>query len=62
MLSYQQIRLRVLEFCYTSEVTVWAKGINFRASQSHADMYASIDLILDKLQKQITKYKKRNKR
>ena len=46
---------------HTSEVTVWAKGINFRASQSHNDMYASIDLILDKLQKQITKYKEKIK-
>ena len=46
---------------HTAEVTVWAKGINFRASQSHADMYAAIDLILDKLQKQITKYKEKIK-
>lgn len=42
---------------HTAEVTIWAKGINFRASHSHPDMYAAIDLILDKLQKQITKYK-----
>jgi putative sigma-54 modulation protein len=42
---------------HTAEVTVWAKGINFRATQSHPDMYAAMDLILDKLQKQIGKYK-----
>jgi putative sigma-54 modulation protein len=46
---------------HTAEVTVWAKGINFRASQSHPDMYAAIDLIIDKLQKQITKYKDKMK-
>jgi putative sigma-54 modulation protein len=43
----------------TAEVTIWATGVNFRASQSHADMYAAIDLILDKLQRQIKKYKEK---
>ncbi|MCJ8346178.1 ribosome-associated translation inhibitor RaiA [bacterium] len=47
---------------HTAEVTVWAKGINFRASQSHKDMYAAIDLILDKLTKQITRYKDKRKK
>jgi len=42
---------------HTVEVTIWATGINFRASSSHPDMYAAIDLIIDKLQKQTTKYK-----
>jgi putative sigma-54 modulation protein len=42
---------------HTAEVTIWATGVNFRASQSHPDMYAAIDLILDKLQKQIKRYK-----
>ena len=46
---------------HTAEVTVWAKGINFRATQSHPDMYAAMDLILNKLQKQISKYKDRLK-
>jgi putative sigma-54 modulation protein len=46
---------------HTAEVTIWANGINFRATHSHADMYAAIDLILDKLQKQITKYKEKLK-
>jgi putative sigma-54 modulation protein len=44
---------------HTAEITIWATGVNFRASQSHADMYAAIDLILDKLQKQIKKYKEK---
>ena len=46
---------------HTAEVTVWAKGINFRATHSHPDMYAAVDLILDKLQKQTTKYKEKLK-
>lgn len=46
---------------HTAEVTIWANGINFRATQSHPDMYAAVDLILDKLQKQITKYKEKLK-
>ena len=47
---------------HTAEVTVWAKGINFRASQSHKDMYAANDLILDKLTKQITRYQDKRKK
>lgn len=46
---------------HTAEVTIWANGINFRATHSHPDMYAAVDLILDKLQKQITKYKEKLK-
>ena len=42
---------------HLAEVTIWATGMNFRATQSHPDMYAAIDLILDKLQRQVTRYK-----
>jgi putative sigma-54 modulation protein len=39
------------------EVTVFSKGILVRATESSIDMYASIDLVVDKLERQIKKYK-----
>jgi putative sigma-54 modulation protein len=41
----------------TVEVTVFSKGILVRATKSSTDMYASIDLVVDKLERQIKKYK-----
>lgn len=46
---------------HVAEVTIWAKGMNFRASSHHQDMYAAIDLIIDKLQKQTSRYKEKLK-
>ena len=39
------------------EVTVPVNGILLRGEEATADMYASIDLVIEKLEKQISKYK-----
>ncbi|MBP2651828.1 MAG: yvyD [Firmicutes bacterium] len=39
------------------EVTVPVNGMLLRGEESTTDMYASIDLVIDKLEKQIEKYK-----
>lgn len=39
------------------EVTVPAEGLILRAEESNADMYSSIDLVSEKLERQIDKYK-----
>ncbi len=39
------------------EVTVPLNGVLLRGEESTTDMYASIDLVIDKLEKQIEKYK-----
>jgi putative sigma-54 modulation protein len=39
------------------EVTVPVNGIILRAQESTSDMYTSIDLVVDKIERQITKYK-----
>ena len=39
------------------EVTVWGDGLVLRGEEASQDMYASIDLVLDKLRKQIEKYR-----
>lgn len=43
------------------EVTIWANGSVLRASESSPDMYASIDLVIDKLERQLIKYKEKLK-
>lgn len=39
------------------EVTIPYKSFQLRAEASHSDMYAAIDLVIDKLERQIRKYK-----
>lgn len=39
------------------EVTINSRGYDLRAEVSHSDMYAAIDLVLDKLETQMRKYK-----
>lgn len=41
----------------TVEVTLFAKGPAIRAKESSTDMYASIDMVINKLERQIKKYK-----
>lgn len=43
----------------TVEVTVFPKGPVLRAKESSNDMYASIDMVVDKLERQIKRYKNR---
>lgn len=42
-----------------AEMTVWCDGLVLRAEESSADMYASIDLAAEKLERQIEKYRSR---
>ena len=39
------------------EVTIWSGKYNIRAEETHQDLYAAIDLVVDKLEKQLKKYK-----
>lgn len=39
------------------EVTIPMKSLTLRAEESHSDMYAAVDLIIDKLERQIRKHK-----
>lgn len=41
------------------EVTIQSKGLFIRAEEVSDDMYASIDLVIEKLERQIRKYKTR---
>jgi putative sigma-54 modulation protein len=43
----------------TAEVTIYANGTVIRAQEGSEDMYASIDLVADKIQRQLRKYKEK---
>src|SRR4249919_4356873 len=45
-----------------AEATVWTKGPVLRARESSTDMYASIDLVADKLERQVKRYRERRHR
>ena len=45
-----------------AEATVWTKGPVLRARESSTDMYASIDLVADKLERQVLRYRERRTR
>jgi len=52
-----QVALGVVRGLHIVEVTVGINGMILRAEEATNDMYASIDLVVDKLERQITKYK-----
>lgn len=54
-----RVNLRVIKKRHTVEVTIYAHGTIFRAEESSEDMYASVDLVVDKLTRMIRKYKNR---
>ena len=41
------------------EITLWGDGLVLRGEEASPDMYASIDVVVDKLDKQISKYRSR---
>ena len=45
-----------------AEATVWTKGPVLRARESSSDMYASIDQVADKLERQVKRYRERRTR
>ena len=45
----------------TVTVTVWVPGTVLRAKESSIDMYASVDQVFEKLEKQLVKYKEKLK-
>jgi putative sigma-54 modulation protein len=51
------VTLRVIRGEQTVEVTIPAPGVILRAEDTHEDMYAAIDLVVEKLERQIRKYK-----
>jgi putative sigma-54 modulation protein len=47
---------------HRAEVTLLAKGITIKATETTNDMYAAIDSVVDKIERQLKRYKERLKR
>src|SRR5215204_1798437 len=47
---------------HVAEATVWTKGPVLRARESSADMKASIDQLVDKLERQVKRYRDKRRR
>ena len=54
-----QVRLRLERGRHIVEVTIPLDGLVLRAEEQTGDMYSSVDLVVDKLEKQVSKYKTR---
>jgi len=58
-LSEAQVTLVVEKGTHKVEVTIPINGLILRGEEETGDMYASIDLVVEKMEKQINKYKAR---
>ncbi len=47
---------------HVAEATIWTKGPVLRAKEASSDMRASIDLLADKLERQVTRYRQKRRR
>ncbi len=54
-----QVVMSIIREEHIVEVTVYLNGLILRGEESTGDMYASIDMVVDKLERQIKKYKTR---
>ncbi|WP_332630372.1 ribosome hibernation-promoting factor, HPF/YfiA family [Halalkalibacter flavus] len=57
ILTEVQVKLKVYEKDTKVEITIPLKSLVLRAEEQHENMYAAIDLIVDKLERQVRKYK-----
>lgn len=47
---------------HVAEATIWTKGPVLRAREASTDMRASIDLLVDKLERQVNRYREKRQR
>ena len=47
---------------HIAEATIWTKGPTLRAREASPDMKASIDQLVDKLERQVTRYREKRRR
>ncbi|MEW6140954.1 MAG: ribosome-associated translation inhibitor RaiA [Thermodesulfobacteriota bacterium] len=54
-----QVTLSVQRFRQIADVVINANGIRIAGQETHEDMYAAIDLVMDKIERQVKKYRER---
>jgi putative sigma-54 modulation protein len=58
-ISNVQVTLSVLKQRQIAEATLHVSGADIHGTAEHEDMYASIDMLVDKLDRQILKHKEK---
>lgn len=53
--------LSIQKFRHTADVTVTADGMKIKAQEETGDLYSAIDMVVDKLEKQIKRHKEKLK-
>lgn len=56
-----QVYLTVEKIRHIVEITINARGITIKASEATNDMYAAVDAVIDKIERQLRRYKERLK-
>jgi putative sigma-54 modulation protein len=56
-----QVFMTVEKIRHSAEVTITAKGITIKASEETNDMYSAVDAVVDKIERQLRRYKERIK-
>jgi putative sigma-54 modulation protein len=54
-----QVTLSVEKFRHIADVVINANGIRIAGQEAHDDMYAAIDLVMDKIERQVKKYREK---
>lgn len=56
-----QVYFTVEKIRHIAEIVINARGINTKASEATNDMYAAVDAVIDKIERQLRRYKERLK-
>lgn len=54
-----QVTLTVQKFRHIVEVVINCDGLRIAGTEAHEDMYAAIDLVMDKIERQVKKYRQK---
>jgi putative sigma-54 modulation protein len=58
-ISDAHVILSLQKYLHIAEITLHANGITIRAEERSDDMYSSLDLVMDKIERQLRKYKEK---
>ena len=58
-ISDAHVILSLQKYLHIAEITLHVNGITIRAEERSGDMYSSLDLVMDKLERQLRRYKEK---